>query len=332
MARKNIEDVILDECICCPHCQGKLILNKEVQNKYLCCSQCNARYEVLDNIPLFLSSNKVEDSATKLSIQEFWGTLYKTVYSSHDKECKKEEFLELLPKLESLFYHRQHLSVVEMPINEINGKKVLEIGSGAGAHSTFFGWLGAEMFSMDITLERVVATAKKIDFLETSKNICLQADAEQLPFPDEFFDVVFSNGVLHHTPETGKAIDEVYRVLKPGGKAVIMLYAKNSFYYWVILFFLKGIVSGNIFKSRNWLGKVTEWMSREPQKVFNPVTKVFTANEVCRLFSGFNTVKIRKSSFNVQQLPKIGSLLSKLLSKKTGLDEAGVFIVRESLA
>ncbi len=58
-------------------------------------------------------------------------------------------------------------------------------------------------------------------------------NAERLSFPDESFDWVFSHGVLHHTPDTQAAIDEVYRVLKPDGRAIIMLYHKRSFNYLV---------------------------------------------------------------------------------------------------
>jgi SAM-dependent methyltransferase len=58
-------------------------------------------------------------------------------------------------------------------------------------------------------------------------------NAEQLSFPDESFDWVFSHGVLHHTPNTQEAIDQVFRVLRPGGRAIIMLYHKHSFNYFV---------------------------------------------------------------------------------------------------
>jgi len=58
-------------------------------------------------------------------------------------------------------------------------------------------------------------------------------NAEQLSFPNESFDWVYSHGVLHHTPNTQRAMDEVHRVLKPGGRAIIMLYHKHSFNYFI---------------------------------------------------------------------------------------------------
>src|SRR5205823_11204819 len=63
----------------------------------------------------------------------------------------------------------------------------------------------------------------------------IQGDAENLPFPNNTFDLVYSHGVLHHTPDTPRTIREVHRVLSPGGRAVVMLYYRNSFNYHVNL-------------------------------------------------------------------------------------------------
>ena len=63
----------------------------------------------------------------------------------------------------------------------------------------------------------------------------IQGDAEDLPFADGSFDLVYSHGVLHHTPNTPRTIREVHRVLAPGGRAVIMLYHRVSFNYQVNL-------------------------------------------------------------------------------------------------
>ena len=58
-----------------------------------------------------------------------------------------------------------------------------------------------------------------------------EADAEALPFSDASFDMVYSNGVLHHVPDIAKAIREVFRVLKPGGIVYLLLYHRNSIFY-----------------------------------------------------------------------------------------------------
>jgi len=70
------------------------------------------------------------------------------------------------------------------------------------------------------------------------------ADVEVLSFPDGTFDVVYSSGVLHHTPGTQEAIDEIHRALRPGGLAIIGLYHKNSAFYWICTMLLRGVLRG----------------------------------------------------------------------------------------
>ena len=163
---------------------------------------------------------------------------------------------------------------------------------------------------------------KKLD----GAGIIAQANAEALPIKDSSIDIVYSNGVLHHTPNTQKSIEEVRRVLKPGGIAVIMLYAKHSYLYWINIFFLRGIILGNIFRHSNWLGRTTEWMSRSKQTIYNPETKVFSKKQVYSLFSNFNSIHVRKSSFVFQQVPYIGKLISYLLSKFSRINPAGKLV------
>jgi len=322
MGKLTIFDAVNKGHICCPACKCQdFDAETNCGNTALRCQSCNNRYPVVEGIPMFAQEGGGEE--IKSDIQRFWKQLYKAVYSKNDLSFERDRLEQQLSELESLFYHRKHLAVTEMPVSKLKGKRVLEIGSGAGAHSAFFAFKGADMFSMDITPERVVATGKKLDLIGSGEHFVLQADAEHLPYPDSHFDIVYSNGVLHHTPQTEQAISEVYRVLKPGGKAVIMLYARDSFLYWVNLFFLKGLLLGNMFRSKNWLGRTTEWMSDEKQNVYNPETKVYSTGGIAKLFWSFNSIKTRKNSFNVDQIPMLGKYLSKYLGRFTGYNEAG---------
>src|SRR2546429_675657 len=72
---------------------------------------------------------------------------------------------------------------------------------------------------------------RKLKLVRQGSGCTIQGDAENLPFADDVFDIVYSFGVLHHTENTEQAIDEVHRVLKPGGQAAVMLYAKSSYFY-----------------------------------------------------------------------------------------------------
>lgn len=257
----------------------------------------------------------------KKDVQEFWKELYEAVY---EEPLSNKQFEEDLYELRKLFIHRKHLAAYEMPLDDLRGKKVCEIGSGAGAHAALFKLLGASMTAVDITFERSYATAKKLDCVHgLSGHVALQADAENLPLASDSFDIVFSNGVLHHTFDTQKGVKEVHRILKPGGKAVIMLYARHSYMYWINLFLIKGLILGRRFRYQNWLGRVTEWMSDRKQTVYNPKTEVYTPAEIRKLFSSFKEIKIRKSGFSFDQIPLLGKTISKLLSRRTGISIAG---------
>jgi len=324
-----ISKLINEKGLCCPACQAKEFSNtdgEDIVEGVIACSNCGAKYNVMHDV-LSMIPEETNKSETKKDIQKFWKDLYHAAYDGHDLINDKYEFARQLTQLKDLFNVRKHLAVTEMPIEELKGKKVLEIGPGAGAHSSLFSHYGAEVTALDITLDRVFSTKSKLDLIaEDGDYLALQGDAENLPFSDCHFDIVYSNGVLHHTPDTQKAINEVYRILKPSGTAIIMLYARNSYLYWINIFLLRGVLLGNIFKGKNWLGKVTEWMSDKDQKIYNPETKVYNSREIKELFNKFETINIRKGSFVFNHFPFVGKYISKLLGMRTGFNEAGKLV------
>jgi len=107
------------------------------------------------------------------------------------------------------------------------GRRVLEIGVGLGSDHQKFAEAGADLYGVDLTERAVDNTKNRFQCLGLT-SILQSCDAEKLPFSDGFFDLVYSWGVLHVTPNTPKAFDEVYRVLKPGGTAKIMIYHTYS--------------------------------------------------------------------------------------------------------
>ena len=125
-----------------------------------------------------------------------------------------------------------------------HGKKVLEIGVGAG--SDFCNWLkhGAIATGIDLTEAAIKLTSERIKSCGFHQPHELRtADAENLPFQDNQFDIVYSWGVLHHTPDTPRAFAQAFRVLKPGGHLKAMVYHVNSwtgFMLWVRYCLLKG--------------------------------------------------------------------------------------------
>jgi len=108
------------------------------------------------------------------------------------------------------------------------GKKVLEVGVGAG--TDFVQWIrsGAVAYGVDLTTEAILHTSRRLE-LESLQavDLCL-GDVEHLNYPDDFFDLVYSWGVIHHTSNPNQALSEIVRVTSRGGRIKIMLYHRHS--------------------------------------------------------------------------------------------------------
>jgi ubiquinone/menaquinone biosynthesis C-methylase UbiE len=267
--------------------------------------------------------------SAKTEIQAFWKSLYESLYDDVDPKLTRDALMGSLDDLEDMFRFRAHLAVVEMPLPALKGKRVLEIGPGAGGHSALFAKHGAIMTSVDLTHARARATNAKFRLMGAEGCNALQGDAESLPFADGTFDIVYSNGVLHHTADTEQAISEVLRVLKPGGLAVIMLYCKSSWHYWINMFIPVGLIQGKLFRDRNWLGKATEWGGKNRQTVANPFTRCYTGSGIRRLFAAFEGVGLRKTEFYWYLVPKLGRLYRKYQIKRYGTHPGGVLVYGE---
>jgi ubiquinone/menaquinone biosynthesis C-methylase UbiE len=233
----------------------------------------------------------------KTEVQEFWGDLYSQLYSENDRELTPEKLERQVEELEDLFRRREQPCVVEMPLEDLRGLKVLEIGSGGGGHSCIFKRHGADIVAADITAPRVVSTALKFRLLKGGPASAIQADAEGLPFPDNHFDIIYSNGVIHHSPDTERCVEEIYRVLKPGGMAVVMLYSRISAVF-MFNIFPRGILTGEIFRwpEAQWVGRLTEGKPKFGT-TRNPITRVYTGRAMRSLFENFQVLGLRKWSF-----------------------------------
>ena len=267
----------------------------------------------------------------KNDIKAFWGSLYHSLYDGVDQRIDRVQLLEALDQLEDMFRLRNHMAVSDMQLDNLTGKRVLEIGPGSGGHSALFAKYGAIVTSADITLVRAASTQFKFKLLSGVANSChaIQSDAEQLPFSDNIFDIVYSNGVLHHTSDTQGAVAEVYRVLKPEGEAIIMLYCKSSWHYWINMFFAVGLLQGKLFWDRNWLGRATEWGGKNTQTVRNPITRCFSRRGIENLFKEFCIKGLRKSEFYFYLIPKLGRLYRYWQIRKYGVHPGGYLVYGE---
>jgi len=163
----------------------------------------------------------------------------------------------------------------------VNGKKVLEIGVGLGADHQNFATNGADLYGIDLTDRAIFYTKKRFELYGLKSNLQV-SDAENLPFKNDFFDIVYSWGVIHHSPDTQKAIDEIFRTLKKGGEAKIMIYNTRSFVgymLWIRYAFLK-------MKFNLSLKEIYD------KYLESPGTKAYTKQEAKAMFSAFSSVSV----------------------------------------
>ena len=161
------------------------------------------------------------------------------------------------------------------------GKKVLEVGVGLGADHQRFAEAGAELYGIDLTERAVEHTNRRLALFGLSSTLAV-GDAESLDFPDQNFELVYSWGVLHHSPDTPKAIAEVYRVLEPGGQAKVMIYHTWSM-IGLMLWLRYALLTGIPWRSLR---------SIYAEHLESPGTKAYSYAEARKLFTRFTDVKI----------------------------------------
>lgn len=186
------------------------------------------------------------------------------------------------------------------------GKKVLEVGCGMGCMAMNWAQQGAHVTAVDLNPVAVAQTRRRFEVFGLSGNI-QEADGEMLPFPDESFDFVYSWGVLHHTPGTIQAIDELRRVLKPGGRIGVMLYNRNSLLYRFIVKWQEGFVN----MERRWLDERTlaSRYADGDRREGNPHTWPVTKKEIVEsLFRHFSDLDIRTLGTDVPNVLNIWGL------------------------
>src|SRR5581483_6716498 len=110
------------------------------------------------------------------------------------------------------------------------GRKVLDYGCGNGYLLGLYARRGAEVYGLDVT-DRAIELARSRFALIGLDGTFIRNDGATIPFESGTFDVVCSLGVLHHIPDPAPVVAELFRVLKPGGRLVVMLYNRDSWRY-----------------------------------------------------------------------------------------------------
>lgn len=182
------------------------------------------------------------------------------------------------------------------------GEKVIEIGGGMGTDLAQFARHGAIVTDFDLSAGHL-EHAKRNFRLRGLSGEFVHGDGENIPFPDDSFDVVYSNGVIHHTPDTIGVARHMRRILKPGGKAIIMVYAEESWHYWREQVLRIGVEKGALAtRSMGWIMSGSVEKSTRGQR---PLVKVYTRARLRALFeeAGFRRISIVQRQMVKEELP-----------------------------
>ena len=252
--------------------------------------------------------NPNSDIQLKNEVREYWNS-HPCGTQFTDLKWGSKEFFD---EVERFRYATQPFMNEIVGFDKFKGKKIIEIECGLGTDLLQFARGGANVTGVDLTAQSIELVKRRFD-MENLPVEAFVADAENLPFEDNGFDLVYSFGVLHHTPNTQKAIDEAYRILKPGGRIIIMLYNKTSLHVWlgVPLYLLSHSLHKTSKDKKRW-GILNDWI-RVYDGRENPLGKAYSKSEMEAMFSKFKNREYEICDSYRRHLPKLANELNQKL-------------------
>lgn len=215
----------------------------------------------------------------KKVVQDHWG---KDPCGSNysDKSRGDQDFFE---QVEEHRYKSHPFILEKIRSFDIQGKRALEVGFGMGTDHINLARQGAVMHGVDITPQNRELLNKRLGYYDLVSEL-KTTDAESLPYEDNSFDFVYSLGVIHHIPDTQKVVDEIYRVLKPGGKCWIGVYNRHSLHFVWSIFLHDWILRGGFMKET-----LAQRLARVEYPSDNPdlLVKVYSKGQMRKMFKSF---------------------------------------------
>ena len=280
----------LDNLFVCPSCKKHFMQGQ--------CVSCGAKYleensAVMNFIsPQIYTSVSAYEEAKRLI--DFWGNGWSKRLLESDHSflflMNKDELQVYVDQSRAWHVANKTLMGHEVAQTALDGKIALNIGCGAGDEALILARSGAYCLAMDITKPAAEATHSLLQII--GGGVGFQGDARFLPLPDCSVDLIYSSGVLHHSTDLPRSISEIQRVLKPGGTAYIMLYAK-----WSITFIQEKLLG--------WSGEKA-W---ETEGRRNPLTNTYSVEQCKHLLKSFSNTSISKRGGSIKNIAKIGRYL-----------------------
>ena len=263
-------------------------------------------------------------------VQHFWDTnpCQSTLSQQSDRRAYFEEIT--LRRFHGREWHVPTIAHFE----SFTGKDVLEIGCGIGTDGFEFAKSGARYVGIDLTPNSLKLAKERFDLFKVAGTFKVVNAEDGMPFKNESFDHIYSFGVLHHSPKTQAIVDEMYRVLRPGGTFTVMLYNRSSINYYAEIMFLRRLfrlilyprcmpeliskVTGfeewklaghqRILRQKRSLSK-EEWVSMNTDGPLCPLAKVYSKREAAELFRRFRDVRQEIWEFNTEHWPLVGKVI-----------------------
>lgn len=188
---------------------------------------------------------------------------------------------EWFAEIESVRYEVEPFVHQVAQFTRYAGRRVLEIGVGAGTDHLQFARAGAVLSGVDLTDTAIETTRAHLAVHGYTSDLC-RADAEELPYDDGMFDLVYSYGVIHHAEHPERVVAEIRRVLRPEGEFRGMLYHRRSvvaYRRWV----------QHCVKDRRLWPSVSSVLARYME---SPGTRAYTLTEARALFGEFATCTV----------------------------------------
>jgi ubiquinone/menaquinone biosynthesis C-methylase UbiE len=282
-------------------------------------------------------SEPATEQEKQLEVQRFWDAKPCDSDTSDEEKYSAEYFQDIESERYRLQWHIKDLLLAQ----DLKGRKVLEIGTGVGTDARTIISQGGDYTGINVDAGSTEMTRRALQTFGLRGDV-KQASAVDIPYASETFDLVYSFGVLHHIPQVDKAIKEIYRVLRPGGKLVIMLYNEPSINYvieikrlrkWGLkLIGIPGMVSllakmglpreklqrhSDLYKQ---VGKMSdeEWLSRNTDGPDNPYSRVYNEADTRNLLADFDIVKQDVRFFDYRHWGPIGKLIPPGLRRALG--------------
>jgi SAM-dependent methyltransferase len=206
---------------------------------------------------------------------------------------------ESLRRFDEAYLERYPYLLDQLPQRRSPGERLLEIGLGYGTVSQKLAEAGFDYRGLDIAagpVEIVRERLRRMYWGDVHKRVT-QGSALEIPYRDATFDHVVSIGCLHHTGDLGRAVQEVHRVLRPGGEATIMLYNRHSAR--LLALRLRSLLRRQKLDEQRLRAAydVNAAGDSAPQTTFTTVRQVRQ-----ELFAGFSDVRIERHNFDETRL------------------------------